>query len=64
MPHDVETLDEGCTMVVGRDAFVEVVSQHGMHVAVVKSLPFAFLHHAYAPVDIGRESVAQVVVGA
>ena len=63
MPHDVETLDERCTMVLGGDSFIEVVGQGGLHVAVGEALPFTLLHHSYTPVDIGREAISQVVVG-
>ena len=35
-----------------------------MHVAVGEVTPFSLFHHAYAPIDVGRHTVAEVVADA
>ena len=57
--HDVEALDEGGTMVGCRRPFVEV-ERYGLG---VERCGLGFLEYTDAPVDVGREAVAEIVVG-
>ena len=59
--HHVEALDERSTMVLVGHASVEIVDHHLRQTQQCQMLAFGTLHDAYAPVDIGREAVAQVV---
>ena len=59
--HHIEALDERGSMVLVGHASVEIVDHHLRQTQQCQMLAFGSLHDAYAPVDIGREAVAQVV---
>ncbi len=57
MDHDAEAFAQGSAAVAGGHALVQVVDEG--EVGVVQGV--RLLHDAYAPVEVGREAVAQVV---
>ena len=59
--HDAETLEERSAVVLVGHAAIEVVGNHFRQAQELQMLALGTLHDAYAPVDVGREAVAQVV---
>src|SRR5574344_758890 len=55
--HDMETLFRGLLVISGGKAFIQIVGKHRM--GVIER--FGFLHHADTPVEVGAETVLQVV---
>ena len=50
-------LFEGCLVIGGGHAFVKVIDEREMRVVDV----FRFLHHAQRPVEVGRETIVEIV---
>lgn len=59
--HDAETLEERSAVVLVGHAAIEVVGNHFRQAQELQMLALSTLHDAYAPVDVGRKAVAQVV---
>lgn len=59
--HNVETLFQRVAVVLRRIPTIEEICNDGMYTAVGQTASFALLQNLYAPVDIGRMTVAGVV---
>ena len=59
--HNVETFFQRVAVVLRRVTTIEKIGYYGVYAAVRQTASFALLQNLYAPVDIGRMTVAGVV---
>ena len=60
--HDAETLAERGFVMASGHTLAQIVCHDGMRIDQRKALALSLTHDAYAPIEVGREAITEVVM--